>query len=32
MIYYVSNYGDDNNDGSILFPWQTIAKVNEFTF
>ena len=26
--FYVSNNGDDNNDGSIQNPWKTIAKVN----
>ncbi|MFH1440919.1 MAG: LamG-like jellyroll fold domain-containing protein [Candidatus Omnitrophota bacterium] len=31
--YYVSNSGEDNNDGmSISDPWKTIAKVNEFSF
>lgn len=31
--YYVSNSGNDNNTGkSPAEPWQTIAKVNEFTF
>lgn len=26
--YYVSNFGNDNNDGSINSPWKTISKVN----
>ena len=31
--YYVSPNGDDNNVGtSTAYPWQTIAKVNNFTF
>src|SRR6266567_5218130 len=31
--YYVSPNGDDNNAGtSAAYPWQTIAKVNNFTF
>ena len=32
-VYYVSNSGNDNNDGlSESTPWQTIAKVSSMTF
>lgn len=31
--YYVSNSGEDNNDGrTVSTPWRTIAKVNESSF
>lgn len=29
--YYISNSGDDSNDGSINAPWKTIEKANEVT-
>jgi hypothetical protein len=30
--YYVSPTGSDSNPGTLSLPWQTIAKVNSFTF
>jgi len=31
--YYVSNSGDDNNSGqSTKLPWETLNKVNTYTF
>ncbi|MBI4687210.1 MAG: right-handed parallel beta-helix repeat-containing protein [Nitrospirae bacterium] len=30
--YYVANNGNDNYDGSLSSPWQTIAKVNNRSF
>ena len=31
--YYISNQGNDNNDGSsISFPWKTISRVNKAIF
>jgi len=30
--YYVSPAGSDSNPGTLSLPWQTISKVNSFTF
>ena len=30
--YYVSSSGNDSNPGTLSAPWQTISKVNSFTF
>lgn len=30
--YYVSPTGNDTNPGTVAAPWQTISKVNSFTF
>lgn len=29
--YYISNNGDDNNDGSRQHPWKNISKINNLT-